>query len=65
MSGVDASGAPEEVLTDAVKPLVDSGAAVLVQFSDPNSPGVRPTRRWENETNARRPERLALFRRCR
>ncbi|MEU4524609.1 hypothetical protein AB0F52_38545 [Amycolatopsis sp. NPDC024027] len=45
-----------------MKPLVDSGAAVQVQFSDPNSPRGRLARRWENEGNARRPERLALFR---
>jgi hypothetical protein len=61
VAGVDASRAPEEVLTGAVKPLMDKGATVLVQFSGPDSPGVHLARRWESERNARRLDRLALL----
>jgi hypothetical protein len=61
VTGVEASRAPEEVLTGAVKPLVDKGATVLVQFSRPDSPGAHLARRWENDRNARRLERLALL----
>ncbi|WP_410676373.1 trypsin-like peptidase domain-containing protein [Amycolatopsis sp. cmx-4-68] len=61
VTGVEASRAPEEVLTGAVKPLMDKGATVLVQFSRPDSPGAHLARRWENERNARRLDRLALL----
>ncbi len=61
VTGVEDARAPEEVLTDVVRPLVDKGATVLVQFSGPDSPGVRLARRWENERNARRLDRLALL----
>ncbi|GHG08633.1 MULTISPECIES: trypsin-like peptidase domain-containing protein [Amycolatopsis] len=61
VTGVEDARAPEEVLTDVVRPLVDKGATVLVQFSKPDSPGVRLARRWENERNARRLDRLALL----
>jgi hypothetical protein len=61
VAGVDAARAPEEVLTGAVKPLMDKGATVLVQFSGPDSPGVHLARRWESERNARRLDRLALL----
>ncbi|WP_328452697.1 S1 family peptidase [Amycolatopsis sp. NBC_00438] len=61
VAGVDAAQAPEEVLTEAVKPLMDKGATVLVQFSTPDSPGVGLARRWEGERNARRLDRLALL----
>ncbi|MEQ0558152.1 serine protease [Amycolatopsis sp. NEAU-NG30] len=61
VAAVDASRAPEEVLTGAVKPLMDKGATVLVQFSRPGSPGLELARRWETERNARRLDRLALL----
>ncbi|WP_410573416.1 trypsin-like peptidase domain-containing protein [Amycolatopsis sp. cmx-4-61] len=61
VTGVEDARAPEEVLTDVVRPLVDKGATVLVQFSGPDSPGVRLARRWETERNARRLDRLALL----
>jgi hypothetical protein len=61
VTGVEDARAPEEVLTDVVRPLVDKGATVLVQFSGPDSPGVRLARRWEHERNARRLDRLALL----
>ena len=61
VTGVEDARAPEEVLTDVVRPLVDKGATVLVQFSKPDSPGVQLARRWENERNARRLDRLALL----
>ncbi|MGW3963535.1 trypsin-like peptidase domain-containing protein [Amycolatopsis sp. NPDC005003] len=61
VTGVEDARAPEEVLTDVVRPLVDKGATVLVQFSRPDSPGVRLARRWESERNARRLDRLALL----
>ncbi|SED14833.1 Trypsin-like peptidase domain-containing protein [Amycolatopsis tolypomycina] len=61
VTGVEDARAPEEVLTDVVRPLVDKGATVLVQFSTPDSPGVRLARRWEIERNARRLDRLALL----
>ncbi|MFF1610557.1 trypsin-like peptidase domain-containing protein [Amycolatopsis sp. NPDC058278] len=61
MTGVEASRAPEKVLTEVVKRLTDQGATVLVQFSGPDSPGAHLARRWEKERNARRLERLALL----
>ncbi|MDQ7802771.1 trypsin-like peptidase domain-containing protein [Amycolatopsis sp. A133] len=61
VTGVEDAQAPEEVLTEVVRPLVDKGATVLVRFSGPDSPGVHLARRWENERNARRLERLALL----
>ncbi|MDX3192353.1 trypsin-like peptidase domain-containing protein [Streptomyces sp. MN03-5084-2B] len=61
VTGVEDARAPEEVLTDVVRPLVDKGATVLVQFSKPDSPGVQLARRWENERNARRLDRLTLL----
>ncbi|MEV5718208.1 trypsin-like peptidase domain-containing protein [Amycolatopsis mediterranei] len=61
VTGVEDARAPEEVLTDVVRPLVDKGATVLVQFSGPDSPGAHLARRWENERNAMRLDRLALL----
>jgi hypothetical protein len=61
VTSVEASRAPEEVLTEVLRPLLDQGATVLVQFSGPDSPGVHLARRWEKERNARRLERLALL----
>ncbi|WP_410644207.1 trypsin-like peptidase domain-containing protein [Amycolatopsis sp. lyj-346] len=61
VTGVEDARAPEEVLTAVVRPLVDKGATVLVQFTGPDSPGVHLARRWENERNARRLDRLALL----
>ncbi|MEU4523496.1 trypsin-like peptidase domain-containing protein [Amycolatopsis sp. NPDC024027] len=61
VTGVEDARAPEEVLTDVVRPLMDKGATVLLQFSGPDSPGARLVRRWENEQNARRLDRLALL----
>ncbi|HET6703740.1 trypsin-like peptidase domain-containing protein [Amycolatopsis sp.] len=61
VTGLEDARAPEEVLTSVVRPLVDKGATVLVQFSGPDSPGVRLARRWEHERNARRLARLALL----
>ncbi len=61
VTGIDAARAPEEVLTGAVKPLMDKGATVLAQFGGPDSPGLRLARRWESERNAHRLARLALL----
>ncbi|MEU4248927.1 trypsin-like peptidase domain-containing protein [Amycolatopsis sp. NPDC026612] len=61
VTSVEASRAPEEVLTGVVKPLMDRGATVVLQFSGPDSPGAHLARRWENERNARRLARLALL----
>ncbi|MEV4055223.1 serine protease [Amycolatopsis sp. NPDC049688] len=61
VTGIDAARAPEEVLTGAVKPLVDQGATVLAQFSAPDSPGLSLARHWESERNAHGLERLALL----
>lgn len=61
MTSLEAAHAPEEVLTEVVKPLMDKGAIVLVQFSGPDSPGAHLARRWEHERNARRLDRLELL----
>jgi len=59
LAGVDKSSRPEELLNEVVKPLLEGGTEVELQFSDGDSPGVGLARKWLREEIAVRLAKLA------
>jgi hypothetical protein len=57
--GVDRSSQPEALLQEVVKPLLDSGTEVELQFSEEDSPGLGLVRQWLREEIVSRTGKLA------
>lgn len=59
LAGVDESSQPEALLHDVVKPLLDAGTEVEIQFSGESSPGLSLVRQWLHEEIVSRIGKLA------
>ncbi|MGA6167451.1 S1 family peptidase [Amycolatopsis magusensis] len=58
LAAVDSSSQPERLLHEVVRPLLERGAQVIVQFSADNAPGAGIARDWQRDENAARLDRL-------